>query len=262
MVGYQELGVTSSVRYNYIVSTFDKVGEGACKLGDIGVDENFGSSYLSFLNPNGTTKTFEIPEIKAEGGSPVFGFTYINAADAEEIGLEGPGWYYADGEYTFAYYSFNDLEVPFGSMFYIEAESDANIVVSGTVADKAQPIAVSSSQRYNYTGNCSPSKIMLADIGVGEDFGSSYLSFLNPNGTTKTFEIPEIKAEGGSAVFGFTYINAADAEEIGLEGPGWYYADGEYTFAYYSFNDLEVPAGSMFYIEAEADTSVIIPSAL
>ena len=129
MVGYQELGVTSSVRYNYIVSTFDKVGEGACKLGDIGVDENFGSSYLSFLNPNGTTKTFEIPEIKAEGGSPVFGFTYINAADAEEIGLEGPGWYYADGEYTFAYYSFNDLEVPAGSMFYIEAEADTSVII-------------------------------------------------------------------------------------------------------------------------------------
>ena len=85
---------------------------------------------------------------------------------------------------------------------------------------------------------------------------------MNPNGTTKTFEIPEIIAEGGQPVFGFNYLNAADAADAGLEGPGWYYVDGEYTFAYYSFNDLSVPAGTMFYIEAEANAHVIIPPAL
>ena len=38
--------------------------------------------------------------------------------------------------------------------------------------------------------------------------------------------------------------------------------DYEYTFAYYPMNDVEVKAGEMFYIEAEADSQIIIPSAL
>ena len=147
-------------------------------------------------------------------------------------------------------------------MFYIEAEGSANIVSAGAVALEAKPIAISSSKRYNFTGNCSPKDLTLGDIGVDANFGLSYLSFLNHDGTTKTFEIPEIIAAEGGEVSGFNYINATDAADAGLEGPGWYYIDTEYTFNYYSFNDVVVPAGSMFYIEAENDTNVIIPSAL
>ena len=165
--------MTSANQYNYRVSTFGKVGGGVVKLRDIGVDADFAMSYLSFLNPNGTTKTFEIPEIIAEGGQPVFGFNYLNATDAADAGLEEAGWYYVDGEYTFAYYCFNDLEVPLGSMFYIEAEGDANIVSAGEVLNAAQPIEVSSAKQYNYTGNCSPKDLTLGDIGVDADFAMS-----------------------------------------------------------------------------------------
>ena len=261
-VGYQLLGVTNESQFNWKVSTFDKVGSGVTTLGDISVDDDFGMSYLSFLNPDGTTKTFSIPEIIAVGGEPVSGFIYLNAEDAADAGLDAPGWYYADSEYTGAYYCFNDVEVPFGSMFYIEAEGEANIVSSGTVAAEAQPIAVTSDKQFNFTGNCSPSNLTLGDIGVDADFGTSSLSFLNPDGTTKMFSIPEIIAAGGEPVAGFNYLNAEAAAEAGLPGPGWYYADGEYTGAYYSFNNVSVPAGSMFYIEAEAPANVIIPSAL
>ena len=261
-VGYQLLGVTSENMYNWKVSTFDKVGSGVTTLGDISVDDDFGASYLSFLNPDGTTKTFSIPEIIAEGGEPVAGFNYLNAEAAADAGLDAPGWYYIDTEYTFSYYCFNDVEVPFGSMFYIEAEGPANIVSSGTVAAEAQPIEVTSDKQFNFTGNCSPSDLTLGDIGVDSDFGGSLLSFLNPDGTTKTFSIPEIIAEGGEPVSGFNYLNEEDAADLGLAGPGWYYIDAEYTYSYYSFNSVSVPAGSMFYIEAEGPANVIIPSAL
>ena len=128
-VGYQLLGVTDENMYNYRVSTFDKVGSGVTTLGDISVDADFGASYLSFLNPNGTTKTFSIPEIIAEGGEPVAGFNYLDADAAAEAGLAGPGWYYIDTEYTYDYYPFNSVSVPAGSMFYIEAEGEANVII-------------------------------------------------------------------------------------------------------------------------------------
>ena len=250
--------------FNYKVATFDNVAGKVATLKEIGVDGSFGSAYLNFLNPNGTTKKFDIPEIIAEGGEGVAGFMYINEDDAKEAELEGPGWYYADGEYTGAYYPFNDLELPFGSMFYIDGvESDANVIASGVVVSEAQPIDVLTANMFNYTGNCSPVEVSLGDVGVSETFGSAYLNFLNPNGTTKKFEIPEIIAEGGEGVAGFMYINEDDAKEAELEGPGWYYADGEYTGAYYPFNTLKVGAGEMFYIDGvEADAQVIIPSAL
>ena len=95
-VGYQNLGVKTENMFNYKVATFDRVDGTTMKLRDLKVDENFGAAYLNFLRPNGTTKTFEIPEIIAEGGDAVSGIMYISAADAEDAGLDEPGRYFPD----------------------------------------------------------------------------------------------------------------------------------------------------------------------
>ena len=259
VVGYQGIPVKTDL-YNFMVSTFDKVDGSTMKLGDISVDENYSVSTISFLKPDtAATKTFEI-EVEGEKKN-VFGFMYWFEGDLVETPFEGkPGWYYAD-EDTGALFDMNNVEIPYGSMFYVEGAEDCNIVVSGNVLKGDQPVAVVT-DLYNFMGNCTPTDLKLADIGVDEEtYSVSTLSFLKPDtAATKTFEI---EVEGVKKnVFGFMYWFEGDLVETAFEGkPGWYYAD-EDTGALFDMNGVDIPAGSMFYIEGAEDTSIIIPSAL
>ena len=150
----------------------------------------------------------------------------------------------------------NDVEVPFGSMFYIEGAEDCNIVASGMVLQGSDLQIEVAEGNYNLMGNATPVDLTLGDIGVDDNYSGSYLSFLNPdNAGTKLFEI-----EGVGFDFGFIYYFESDLEGTEYEGqPGWYYdKDG----GLHPMNDIEIPAGSMFYVEGAEDCNILIPAAI
>ena len=93
-------------------------------LADIGVNEDFIYSTLSFLDSDSSTKSFVI------GGLSADAFTYYFEADLEGTEFEGqPGWYYVDDESEI--HSANHITVNAGDMFYIEGldEGDAQVIV-------------------------------------------------------------------------------------------------------------------------------------
>ena len=116
---------------------------------------------------------------------------------------------------------------------------------------------------YNYFvstfDNISGETPTLGDIKVDEDsYSASILSFLEADGSTKIFDI-----DGVGEVEGFfTYFTAFDLARAGVVGdPGWYYDAGK-SVGIFPMNSIEIPAGSVFYLDGLEETFVTIPMAL
>ena len=248
-VGYQNKGFENAM-YSMSAATFTPVGgdRDTMTLGNLTVNDDFVSSYISFLTTGGATAkvTFGDKQVSAN-------YCYWFASDDPG---DGEGWYLvADDEATV---NQNNVSIPFGTgymVFRMGDEPDAALVYSGEVATTPVTKGFDRSM-YSICGNCSPVDITIGDITVNEDFVSSYISFLTAGGATAkvTFGDKQVSAN-------YTYWTADDDPKAGA---GWYLvADDEATI---NQNDaVSLPAGQgflVFRMGDEPDATITIPAAL
>jgi hypothetical protein len=231
VVGYQVKNQVAG-EMNWLVSTFDSVGEGGT-LGDIKCNSvNFGSDVLQLLNPNGSTKQ---------------AFWYLDPATAAEAEME-PGWYDATKAAAEEYVCCNSIPLPYGQGFMFYAGNpDLTLTFAGQVDDKGAPFAMATGAM-NFTGNATPSAITLGDVTCNSvNFGSDVLQLLAANGATKQ---------------AFWYLDPATAAEAEME-PGWYDATKAAVEEYECFNKIPLQAGDGFMFYAgNPGLELNIPSAL
>ena len=249
VVGYQNKA-TETAQMNWTCNTFKPVGDATLTLGDIKVTDGFVNSAITFLQPNGLTKTVYSEDL---GKTVREQYVYWFAEDEPE---EGEGWYFMqddDGEYNQ-----NSRVIALGEGYYVQgtiSEIGESLVFSGEVPG-ATPLEITSAQM-NWFGNCSPTKITLGDITVSEDFVNSAITFLQPSGLTMTVYSDDLEKTVREQ---YVYWFAEDEPE---QGAGWYFMqddDGEYNQ-----NAREIEAGAGFYVQgtiSEIGESIVIPSAL
>ena len=236
---------------NWTCNTFVPVDGSTMTLGDIKVTDGFVNSAITFLQPNGLTKT-----VYSEGLGKTVREQYVYWF-AEDDPEQGEGWYFMqdeDGEYNQ-----NARVIAVGEGYYVQgngSEIGESLVFSGAVKDSATALEVTTAQM-NWFGNCSPTKITLGDISVSDGFINSAITFLQPNGLTKTVDSEGL---GKTVREQYVYWFAEDDPE---QGAGWYFMqdeDGEYNQ-----NAREIEAGEGFYVQgngSEIGESIVIPSAL
>jgi hypothetical protein len=258
VVGYQNKGITEG-EYNMHCSTFLPVGKAATAavLGDFtaNLEFGFGSGNVMTLTPN--------------GGRTGSVYTYLTTEEAEEYGIEGltAGWYdynYVNEEWSWqepipAEKCGNNMSLPYGTMFIVQAADGAQITYNGQVLSENYSFAINEGE-YNMLGNATPVDLTLGDFTTNLEFGfgSGNVMTLTPNG-----------GRTGSV---YTYLTAEEAEEYGIEGllPGWY--DYNYVNDEWSWqepipeekcgNSLPIPAGYGFVVQAADGAVLELPKAL
>ena len=257
-VGYQNKAVEGGV-YNMNVGTFLAVGKAKADMtfGDIKASRSFlfGGNNLMTLTTNGG-RTGNI-------------MTYLTAEEAEEYGIEGllPGWYdmdYVNNDWDWenpipADKCFNNVKLPYGTMFVIQGSDGATIDYAGEVLSHAHQFVIVGGE-YNMIGNATPVDLKMSDFVASRTFlfGGNNVMTLTPNGG-RTGDI-------------MTYLTAEEASEYGIEGllPGWYdmdYVNNDWDWenpipADKCFNNLPIPAGYGFIAQGSDGATIELPSPL
>ena len=280
VVGYQTKGLGTgdgdikADQKNAMAPTFLTVGANKVKLGDIKLGNVVaGNSMLQFLNAYGATAKVT-PEMIGSAAFAKFGavdavFIYISDAEAGGYGLPG-GWYLpADWDDEGAY-PMNNVPLKKGQGFVLEA-NDAGMTVTysgavdpGEEGEIALPYNI---YEKNVLGNVTPVDLVLGDFVLGNvSGGATKLMFLNQYGAGANVT-EEMIGAAAFAKFGavdavFIFITNEEAGGYGLPG-GWYLpADWDDEGAY-PMNNVKIPAGKAFVIEAnDAGMTITLPSAL
>ena len=240
-------------------STFLPVAKDAKEavLGDFTANREFG-----FGSGNVMTLT-------ANGGRTGKVYTYLTAEEAAEYGIEGltAGWYdynYVNDEWSWetpipAEKCGNNLPLPYGTMFIVQAANGAAITYNGQVLDQNYSFSIIEGE-YNMLGNATPVDLTLGDFIANRGFG-----FGSGNVMTLT-------ANGGRTDKMYTYLTEEEAEEYGIEGllPGWYdynFVNDEWSWetpipAEKCGNSLPIPAGYGFIVQAATGAVLELPKAL
>ena len=273
VVGYQNAPAHEG-DFNFMTMTFDKVGGGSTiKLSDLKVGENFIYSYVSFFNPaTGGDRKFKYDEngvcVQDNNGDFFGKFTWWTKDDLAGVGITGEdGWYSEDDMFT--PHPVQDFEIAFGEGFYVRGQDDgdANLLHSGEVIGEAQPLEVAEGD-FNFRGNCTPTPINLSDLGGGDNFIYSYVSFFNPTtGGDRKFKYDEngvcIQDDNGDFFGKFTWWTSEDLSGVGITGEdGWYSEDDMFTP--HPVQDFEINPGEGLYVRGQDDGSayLMVPSPL
>ena len=257
-VGYQNKPVVGGV-YNMNVGTFLTIGKAKADMtfGDIkaSMDFLFGQDTIMTLTPNG-----------GRTGDIMTYLTEEEAATFEIPGLHG-GWY----DYDYVNYEwsgdcpipeekcFNNVKLPFGTMYVVQGTEGATIDYAGEVLNAAHQFTIVGGQ-YNMIGNATPVDIKMGDVvaDINFLFGQDTIMTLTPNGG-RTGDI-------------MTYLTAEEAATFEIPGlhAGWY----DYNYVNYEwtgdcpipedkcFNTMNVPAGYGFIAQGTEGSIVEIPSPL
>jgi len=249
VVGYQNQGFATS-GYSISAATFVPVSgdRDEMTLGEIKVNDDFVSSYISFLTTGGATA-------KVSFGGKTVSANYCYWFAGDDPG-DGEGWYLvADEDATV---NQNNVSIPFGTgymVFRMGDEPDAGLVYAGAV-DTTPVTKGFANSGYSICGNCSPVDLTIGDITVNDDFVSSYISFLTTGGATA-----KVTFGGKPVSANYTYWTAGDDPG---DGAGWYLvADEDATVNQNDAVSLAAGQGFLvFRMGDEPDATITVPAAL
>ena len=252
-VGYQNLDVAAQAAggYSYLVCTLPSVGK---DYKDIQLKD------LIVVPPEGglTADISVFVTTFTSEGQRENEYLYIDQAqvDAGTGGVETPGWYTKDSVDNWTPVSADEEKLPFGTGFIVSSDCGAKITCAGEVAGELTwDIASAAEGGYTYTGNTSPVKVKLEDIGITPPEGG-LTADISVFVTTFTSE--------GQRENEYLYIDEAQvaAGTGGVEEPGWYTKDSVDNWTPVPAGQDEIEAGRMFIISSDCGAKITIPSAL
>ena len=254
--------------------TFLNVGVNNVKLGDIKLANVVGgNSKLQFLNQYGATDKVTAGMIGQEAfdkfGAVYAVFTFATEEEASGYGIPG-GWYLPDDWNGDGEFLMNNVPLKKGQGFVLEA-NDAGMTVtySGAVdpGEEGEIALPYNPAELNVLGNVTPVDLKLGDLVLANVVGgNSKLQFLNQYGATDKVTAEMIGQEAfdkfGAVYAVFTFATEEEASGYGIPG-GWYLPDDWNGDGEFVMNNIPLPAGKAFVLEAnDAGMTITLPSAL
>ena len=262
VVGYQNKDVSSQM--SAFINTFTSVNGETMTLGQIAANpfDDGEEGIYDVWGWTGFTPFSDFIQTMNKAGQFTGKYTYAPAGYA---GSNAAGWYeYSD---TACATLKNDVEIPFGVGFYLNAGDGAGgiapaLTYSGTVKDDATVVPVASSMML--PGNASPVNITLGQITANpfDDGEEGIYDVWGWTGFTPFSDFIQIMNENGQFIGKYTYAPAGYA---GANEAGWYdYSDTGCTECK---NSIVIQAGQAFYLSAGDGAgglapTITLPSAL
>ena len=285
VVGYQNSGIVPADGYYCTTCTFEPVGGGVVKLGDISVTSN-GTSAVTYANftaymcaedgesafvSEETLACFDQElrdQILAKYEDEELSFCYV----AEE-----GNWYLSvDGAASKRKFCMNNFLLPAGTALKCEASNKvkggAKLIYSGQVCVKEQSV-VCPADGYVLTGNTAPMDMKLGEFSVTSN-GTSAVTYAN-------FTLYMVAEDGESAFVSEETLACFDQElrdqilakyedeelsfcYVAEEGKWYLSVDGAASKRRFCMNDYIIKAGEGFKCEAsnkvKGGAKVILPA--